>query len=187
MTGPDSRTRIRDAAAGLFARRGYLEVTVREIADDAAVSPGLVIKLFGSKAELYAAIGPISIPLVELELPRDRLGRAMVQQVLHRRDADLAEPWAAVFPQLSQSPSPDEARERERRRFLARVAELIGDTTSDLRHAAAVTCQLVGLAEGIRMAGFFSPGHIGSDEVVELYADAVQRQIDQIGPIGPTG
>lgn len=180
MSTPDSRTRIRAAATTLFEQRGYHDVTVREIADAAAVSPGLVIKLFGSKAELYTVIGPIKVPLAELDLPRDRLGRALVQQVLHRRDAGMAEPWAALIPKIRQSPTPEDTREAERANFLAGVARIIGDTTPDLRHAAAVTCQLVGLAEGIRVAGFFAPGHIGSDEVVELYSGAVQRQIDRI-------
>ena len=47
--------RIRDAAIGLFAERGVAATTVREIAEAAAVSPGLVIHHFGSKDALRAA------------------------------------------------------------------------------------------------------------------------------------
>lgn len=184
MTAPDGRSRIRDAANELFDQHGYHEVTVRQIAETAAVSPGLVIKLFGSKAELYSAIGPLKVPFSELDLPRERLGRALVQQILHRREADLAEPWATLIPKIRQSPTPGETGEVERANFLGSVADLIGDTTTDQRHAAALTCQLVGLAEGIRVAGFFDTGQIGPDEVVDLYADAVQRQIDRAGTAG---
>ncbi|MFT3715998.1 MAG: TetR family transcriptional regulator [Gordonia sp. (in: high G+C Gram-positive bacteria)] len=53
---PDDRTtraRVRDAAIELFARTGFA-ATVRDIADAAGVSPGLVIHHFGSKAGLRA-------------------------------------------------------------------------------------------------------------------------------------
>jgi AcrR family transcriptional regulator len=177
MTRGDGRARIRHAAATLFGERGYHDVTVREIADAAMVSPGLVIKLFGSKAELYTVVGLTAVPLVELDLPRDRLGRALVQQVLTRRDAGANEPWATLVSRIRQSPTPEATRHD----VLSGVAAIIGDTTPDRRHAAAVACQLAGLAEGIRFAGYFAPPDINSDDVVDLYADAVQHQIDQAG------
>lgn len=182
MSGPDSRGRIRGAAARLFGQRGYHDVTIREIAEAAAVSPGLVIKLYGSKAELYAAVGPIRVPLAELDLPRHRLGEALVRQILYRRDSGLPEPWATLIMKIHQSPTPESTRDQERSNFLAGIATVIGDTTADLRHAAAVTCQLVGLAECLRVAGFFDPADIGSDAVAGLYAEAVQLQIDRIPP-----
>ena len=57
--GPDrgSRALIREAAAELFARDGYAQATVRQIAARAGVSPGLVIKLMGTKADLYRQVG----------------------------------------------------------------------------------------------------------------------------------
>lgn len=56
--GPDDRStaaRIRDAAIGLFAEKGVAATTVREIAEAAEVSPGLVIHHFGSKDALRVA------------------------------------------------------------------------------------------------------------------------------------
>lgn len=50
-----TRARIRDAAITLFGRRGFAAGTVRDIATDAGVSPGLVIHHFGSKAGLRTA------------------------------------------------------------------------------------------------------------------------------------
>jgi AcrR family transcriptional regulator len=50
-----TRARIRDAAVDLFGRAGFAHVTVREIATEAGVSPGLVIHHFGSKEGLRAA------------------------------------------------------------------------------------------------------------------------------------
>lgn len=181
MSGGNGRGRIRRAAAILFGEHGYHDVTVREIAEAAAVSPGLVIKLFGSKAELYTVASPITVPLAELEIPRNRLGRALVQQILNRRDAGVNEPWETLVPRIRQSPTPEATQRELRDTYLAGVAAIIGDTTTDRRHAAAVACQLLGLAEGVRVAGYFTPPEIGSDDVVDLYAAAVQHHIDQAG------
>lgn len=50
-----TRARIRDAAIGLFGRDGFSRATVRAVASEAGVSPGLVIHHFGSKAGLREA------------------------------------------------------------------------------------------------------------------------------------
>jgi TetR/AcrR family transcriptional regulator, regulator of cefoperazone and chloramphenicol sensitivity len=47
---------IRIAAMELFAERGYAEVTVRQIASAAGVSPALVIHHYGSKEKLRAVL-----------------------------------------------------------------------------------------------------------------------------------
>lgn len=49
-----TRARIRDAAIARFATDGVGRTTIRSIATDAGVSPGLVIHHFGSKAGLRA-------------------------------------------------------------------------------------------------------------------------------------
>lgn len=46
---------IRDAAAGRFAREGFVGTTIRAIAADAGVDPALVLHYFGSKQALFAA------------------------------------------------------------------------------------------------------------------------------------
>lgn len=48
--------RIRDAALRLFGEQGFTKTTVRQVADAADVSPGLVIHHFGSKDGLRAAV-----------------------------------------------------------------------------------------------------------------------------------
>jgi len=50
-----TKARIRDAAIGLFPSCGFTGTTVRRIAADAGVSPGLVIHHFGSKESLRRA------------------------------------------------------------------------------------------------------------------------------------
>jgi TetR/AcrR family transcriptional regulator, regulator of cefoperazone and chloramphenicol sensitivity len=50
-----AEARIRDAALARFTRDGFAGTTVRAIADDAAVSPALVLHHFGSKEGLRRA------------------------------------------------------------------------------------------------------------------------------------
>lgn len=50
-----TRARIRDAAIALFGRQGFSAATIRAVATEAGVSPGLVIHHFGSKAGLREA------------------------------------------------------------------------------------------------------------------------------------
>ncbi|PQZ98144.1 TetR family transcriptional regulator [Arthrobacter sp. MYb224] len=184
MSAVDGRGRIRQAASALFGERGFHDVTVREIAEAAQVSPALVIKLFGSKAELYTVASTITVPLADLDLPRERLGRALVQQILNRRDAAVVDPWETLVPRIRQSPTPEVTQRELRETYLAGLARTIADTTADRRHASAVACQLLGLAEGIRVLGYFAAEDFDSDEVVEQYAAAVQLHIDRAGASG---
>jgi TetR/AcrR family transcriptional regulator, regulator of cefoperazone and chloramphenicol sensitivity len=50
-----ARARIRDVAVGLFASRGYRGTTIRDVAAEAGVSPGLVQHHFGAKEGLREA------------------------------------------------------------------------------------------------------------------------------------
>ena len=55
VIGPaETRSRIVEAAVAAFAAAGYDAVGVRQIAAMAEVSPGLLIRYFGSKAGLFA-------------------------------------------------------------------------------------------------------------------------------------
>lgn len=61
--------RIRTAAIRLFARSGYADTSIRAIATEAAVSPGLVIHHFGSKEQLRRACDDyISRELIDTEI-----------------------------------------------------------------------------------------------------------------------
>jgi AcrR family transcriptional regulator len=52
----ETRERIIDCAARVFARRGYGQATVQDIADEADISMGALYHHFASKEELFRAI-----------------------------------------------------------------------------------------------------------------------------------
>ncbi|NIQ52267.1 MAG: helix-turn-helix transcriptional regulator, partial [Gemmatimonadetes bacterium] len=62
-----SRDAILTAAAELFAERGFDQVTIRDIATRANLSPAMVMKCGGSKKQLFyrtARITPPPLPAV---------------------------------------------------------------------------------------------------------------------------
>ena len=85
-TGPSSRTRLLDAAAKVFAERGYLGASVDDVAAEAGLSKGTVYWNFESKADLFGA-------LVE-----DRIDRPAEQIVEITRTASAEE---ASLPRVS--------------------------------------------------------------------------------------
>ena len=178
MSRPDSRSTILDSARSLFAEHGYQQVSIRDIATAAGVSPSLVMKHYRSKAELFNELGPNDIPLAELDLPRSELGRALVQKILTRREHDVRDPLLVAVSRVRESPDPDRTREEVRQRLLTRFGDLIGDTTPDHRYVSAVSCQLIGLAEGIRLMGMFPTDDVSRETVMDLYGPLIQQPID---------
>ncbi len=174
-----TQERIRTAAGQLFRDRGYGRVTVRAVADAARVSPALVMKLFGSKAELYAAATRTVSAAPAPDVGRERLGAHLVQQVAHRLRDSESDPWAqGVF--LSWQ-SPDVTVER--RSFAATVHQImgvhLGEETGISQRVDTATCLLVGLALGLRTLGL-REGASPKDQrdFLDRYAVLVQEALD---------
>jgi AcrR family transcriptional regulator len=85
-----SAAAIRIAAMGLFAERGYADVTVRQIAAAAEVSPALVIHHYGSKEKLRGVLEErvaafVESMLAELTRVQEEGGTATVAQLVSDR------------------------------------------------------------------------------------------------------
>jgi AcrR family transcriptional regulator len=174
----DSRSAIRDAARQLFADRSFAETTIREIAERATVSPALVIKHFRSKGELYLEVGPSTERLVDLDLPREALGQALVKQIFDRRDRGATEPWIDNLVAIQQSPTPNETRIAVHDRMVSHIAALIGDTSSTLEHAQAVVSTLIGIAHAVRELDLFAGDQTELVGAISMLSAAVQAFID---------
>ncbi len=91
LSAEDRRAQILSAARSLFAKKGYAEVTLDEIAASVGVSRPRIIQLFGSKRNVYVAIAetayrshPMDKDLAEPILRNDDFGvfRAFALHVL---------------------------------------------------------------------------------------------------------
>jgi TetR/AcrR family transcriptional regulator, regulator of cefoperazone and chloramphenicol sensitivity len=63
-----AKARIRDTAMELFARQGVAATSLRAVAKDAGVSPGLVVHHFGGKDGLCRAVDEAVVQRIELAL-----------------------------------------------------------------------------------------------------------------------
>jgi AcrR family transcriptional regulator len=63
-----AKARIRDTAMELFARRGVAATSLRAVAKEAGVSPGLVVHHFGGKDGLSRAVDEAVVERIELAL-----------------------------------------------------------------------------------------------------------------------
>ncbi len=100
-----ARANIRNAGLRLFAERGHDAVTVREIAAEAGVSPGLVVHHFGSKDGLRAAVdahAAASFDAVFAELDDQDLAEMLASG---EATTSVAEAFARAFPHGSPLPA----------------------------------------------------------------------------------
>ncbi|KGN37240.1 TetR/AcrR family transcriptional regulator [Knoellia subterranea] len=91
----DSRTRIRDTALRLFAAQGGAATSLREVAREAGVAPGLVVHHFGGKDGLRAAVDEFVVDLfreavdtVPLDGPADEVVAARDRAAAEMFDAN---------------------------------------------------------------------------------------------------
>lgn len=164
-------------ARRLFGERGYAAVTIREVARRAGVSPALVMKIAGSKEQLYALATPSEPAPLPEGVPLEGLGEKLVRRMLDRRDEDAAEPWLRALYLIQDAPDPETARAEFRQRFLGRFEAA---TEQDRRLADQAACLLIGLAAGLRSFGLLAPGSADQEAVVREYGGLVQQLLDRM-------
>ncbi len=123
------RQEILQAAAELFAEKGYQRTSVREIADRAGIAPGTIYLYFDSKGDLLIGLMKCLAELEDLgeevaqalqrdarafltTMFRDRMGRVIESEEILR----------AILPQMLVQPA---LREQFHREFVAPVIELM--------------------------------------------------------------
>ncbi|WP_405014608.1 TetR family transcriptional regulator [Kitasatospora sp. NBC_01539] len=182
MTGtpaPTGRQAILRAARRAFALHPYAEVTLRGIAADAEVSASLIVKLFGTKEELFARTTDFSADADELlDAPLDRLGRHLVLTLVHTRRQRRTDPLLRVVFALGTDDERTLLRDRFREQVTTRLAALLpGD--DPLLRAELVVGQLLGLgatASIHRDGGAL--GETAPERLADLYAPGLQRLLD---------
>lgn len=170
------RQEVLDAAAAVFASRGYSETSVQALADELGIAAGGIYHYFGSKRELLTAIcDEVMHPLLEdaraladsAQDPQAELRellRLWVTQVIARRDHML------VFQQqrhtIDSSPAWAGVR-RDRKAFEQLVAHVIarvqdeGLLRGDRRLAVAALLGIVNhVAQWYRPRGPLNPHEI---------------------------
>jgi len=123
------RNQILDAAARVFAEKGFHRATTKEIAKTAGVSEGTIYNYFANKADLLIGI---MTRLAKLEVLSEELAEALQSDprdffiaVFRDRMGRIAqnqETLQAILPEIFVNP---ELRERFYQQYVRRIAELI--------------------------------------------------------------
>ncbi|MGA7206789.1 MAG: TetR family transcriptional regulator [Specibacter sp.] len=178
MSEPSTRDMIIDAARELFSERGYSTVTIKDVATSAGYSPAMVMKVMGSKANLYAAAAP-EAPTPDFHHAADEpLGFMLVRRILARRAADESEPWAKVALLVQDSPEPDVAKAELREKYVSWIAQQINDASPDRQKSQLVVCAVMGLGAGLRTLGLLGEDEIPAQQLIQRYGALVQGIID---------
>ncbi|MBB1152427.1 MULTISPECIES: TetR/AcrR family transcriptional regulator [Amycolatopsis] len=176
-SGAESKQRILDAARALFREHGYGGTTVRAVAGEAGVDPGMVFYFFGTKQGLFAAAIEMSAqvpPALEEVFAGglDGLGERIVRTLVKNLDASGRTPLAM----LSRAGDPADALLREYidREITGRLANLL-DTPDAAFRAGMVNVQLLGIAVARYVVRIEPMASASIDELVSRFGPLVQR------------
>jgi len=191
---PDRHTQLREAALRVFARKGYRNTVVEDVAEEAGVAKGTVYTYFDRKEELLGAVyeglmGELQSRQTEiLESDRPPLDKI---RAIHRGFADLLsgnEDLARVMLDVWGAGMQDPERfgidfktlyaeYRALVRQLLDEAEASGDARRDLPHLTPTV--LIGAIEGVLLQWVIDPEHVdfpgAADDIIDVLYRGVRR------------
>lgn len=171
----ETKAVILAAARVRFAADGYEKATIRAVAADAHIDPAMVMRYFGSKEGLFASAAEFDLRLPDLsQVPRERLGEALIRHFLERWHAD-----DVLQALLRTAVTNEAAAERMREIFGAQLTPVMRSVAGDQAavKATLVASQVLGMAL-CRYILKFPPAVAMSDEdVIENLAPTLQRYL----------
>lgn len=168
-----TRERILTAAFEAFADRGYANTGIRDVAERAEVASSLVLKHFGSKANLLHDALIFGI-FKESMFPRDkrRFGERMARMMV---DAGQSNVTTLMVLAVADTESREVARRVIKRHVLEPLAEWLGPP-----HAAARAVTLYGIMSGFAIQmRMLDKGRLPAPSVKWL-ARTMQDVVDEV-------
>ncbi|MEV7401045.1 TetR family transcriptional regulator [Streptomyces sp. NPDC091267] len=173
-TGRDAILR---AARRAFTQRPYAEVTIRQIAADAGVSPALVVKHFGRKEELFNTVADFGPAAAELfDAPLDTLGRHMVVTLVSRRRELKSDPLLRVVFSLGNQDERSLLRDRFHEQVTDALTARLPGRERALR-AELLAGLLLGLGATLSLHREGAGAQATPERIADLYAPALQELI----------
>lgn len=180
----NARTQIVEAARALFDERSYASVSVRDIAEAAGVSPALVIKHCGSKAELFREVAVVQPGVDVFGHPLPALGAELVRRAVQATREGRPSPLSRALVRVVGAPDPDALRDDLHRAYLqplaARLTEEGVSPEEAHRRAQLAMTLMLGLSANLRMLQLLD---VDDEELVRRCAALVQDALDG-GPAG---
>jgi AcrR family transcriptional regulator len=177
MSQATTRAVVLAAAKRLFAERGYQQVTIRQIATEASISPAMVMKVCGNKEKLYADATPPESEPLSPDWPTDQIGRELARRIMGRRETESAEPWLQSLIATLDAPNPAKAREEFRNHYVVHLERRIGPGPKSTQSAELAAAMLIGLAAAVRALRLLDdPAQ--KDSIIDRYGDLIQSVVD---------
>lgn len=177
--GDRTRRAILGAATARFASDGYDNTTLRAIAADAGVDAALIIRHFGSKAELFAAAVQTGFTSIDLlGVPSDRIGREFIHRTLT--------PWErgetrAQEILLRTAPTHPEAAAGVQaildRQIIPAVRQVLGDAPDSRIRAGLVQSQGLGVIMMRYLLHIEPLASMDFNQLTESVGDSIQRHL----------
>jgi AcrR family transcriptional regulator len=176
-----ARQRILTAARRLFADQGYERATIRAIAAEAAINPAMVIRYYGSKEGLFAAVADLDFKAATLTaVPVPRLGEALVRHVLDLWDDPQG--GAALAAMMRASISNEVARDRIVAQFSAQLAALFSALGPRVMPAAPfIATQILGMTMARYIWRIPVIVALPKEQLIARLGKAVQGYLDDPG------
>jgi AcrR family transcriptional regulator len=184
MTSSDDITKqVLDAARAAYARRGYVETTVKGVAAAAGVAPDVVRRYYANREALFAAAMRLPVDpatsIAQLLAPGiDGLGERMVRVTLRMLDDPETRDQLVEMVRMGAGATKATASMRE---FLDsavvdRVVTFLGVPDARMRVTLA-TSYLVGIAASRYVLQLEPLASATEDEVVAMVAPAIQSAL----------
>ncbi|MEU1663137.1 TetR family transcriptional regulator [Streptomyces sparsogenes] len=172
-----TRATILAAARERFAADGYEKATIRAIARDAKIDPSMVMRYYGSKADLFAAAVSIDPGLPSLPIePREEIGRTLVRHFLTLWEEN--EELTALMRVGATDPAAADRMQSVLREQLIPLARRVGPEPEQApMRAVLCSSTVLGLALTRYVLRFPASVALTPEEIVDWLGPTVQRYL----------
>jgi AcrR family transcriptional regulator len=182
-----TRTRILQAAAQLFAERGYERTTIREISSLAQIDPAMVMRYFGNKESLFSKAAHFDLRLPDLRaLEKNHVGAALVGHFLEIWEDEAIDNGFLILLRAAASNEGAAATLREIlvKQVLPAVKRIAPGNLASAR-AGLIATQMLGLALGRYVLKLPPVVGLSRIEVVRFIGPTIQNYV--LGKLGTDG
>ncbi|MET9026459.1 TetR family transcriptional regulator [Nocardia sp. NPDC004168] len=178
------RADILAAARRAFARHAYADTTIAAIADDAGVSPALVMKYYGTKEHLFTQVFTFDADATALfDAPLDRLARHMVLHLIATQRGKTRDPILRIAFSRHHLELGGQARANFRTQVIDALAARLPGPGAPLRAEMAIGV-LLGLGALYATVQADQLTQLDPDEVADLYVPLLQPLLCGEAPTG---
>ncbi|MGW1890592.1 TetR/AcrR family transcriptional regulator [Streptomyces sp. NPDC002004] len=176
-----TRAAILEAARRRFAAHGFERTTIRAVAADADIDPSMVMRYYGSKAQLFDAALDVDLHMPDLTgVPAGDLARVLVRHFLHRWEDDPTDD--ALLLLLRSAVTNERAAARTHEIFAAQIAPALTAVLGPERTAARaglVSAQLLGLALTRYLLRLPAVTGLTPEQIIDTLAPAVEATLEE--------